>query len=194
MSLITISSLKRISRDQLYQLLTSPSTKCTPPLPPSSSNTTDTTSSTAPEADIAIIDVRDSGKFRILRHLLSKRIKQAKESSRRLTSPLTKIDHIGGSIRPSLWHPSSTFSSTLPSLLPHLSGTKKVIFHCALSQQRGPKAALAYARAREEAGLDMDGQEVCILTGGFVEWQEKYGADEAVTKDWRREVWEDYVG
>lgn len=68
-----------------------------------------------------------------------------------------------------------------------LKDKEKVVFHCALSQQRGPGAALRYARERERMGLKVrkviggegegegegeKGQEVCVLEGGFVEWQE----------------------
>lgn len=66
-----------------------------------------------------------------------------------------------------------------------LKDKEKVVFHCALSQQRGPGAALRYARERERMGLKVGkgiggegegegekGQEVCVLEGGFVEWQE----------------------
>ena len=60
-----------------------------------------------------------------------------------------------------------------------------VVFHCALSQQRGPSSALRYLRererlvgkgevgARDEGGKLEEKQEVAVLEGGFVKWQEK---------------------
>ena len=64
---------------------------------------------------------------------------------------------------------------------------KEVVFHCALSQQRGPSAALRYIRERnrllgiggDDSGKDgkhseESKQTVYILEGGFVKWQEKY--------------------
>lgn len=60
-----------------------------------------------------------------------------------------------------------------------------VVFHCALSQQRGPKGALQYLRERDRmvgqgfVGERKDGeklddkQEVAVLDGGFVKWQQK---------------------
>lgn len=60
-----------------------------------------------------------------------------------------------------------------------------VVFHCALSQQRGPGSALRYLRERErlsgrgEVEARQDGgeleekQKVVVLEGGFVKWQEK---------------------
>lgn len=108
-------------------------------------------------------------------------------------------DHIGGHIKSSRHVPSETLDYSAPDLARQLQGAEKVVFHCALSQQRGPSAALKYLRERERlfgAGstvrvitdnIDDDGkprerdengrikqQEVYVLDGGFVEWQEKY--------------------
>ncbi|KAK7717760.1 Cdc25 phosphatase Ibp1 [Diaporthe eres] len=58
-------------------------------------------------------------------------------------------DHIGGHIKGSRWVPSHQFEEWLPTLLRQLEGTKTVVFHCALSKQRGPSAALRYIRERE---------------------------------------------
>lgn len=60
-----------------------------------------------------------------------------------------------------------------------------VVFHCTLSQQRGPSSALRYLRerdrlagkgeveARQDGGKVEEKQEVAVLEGGFVKWQEK---------------------
>lgn len=45
--------------------------------------------------------------------------------------------------------PSHQFDEWLPTLLRQLEDTKTVVFHCALSKQRGPSAALRYIRERE---------------------------------------------
>jgi rhodanese-related sulfurtransferase len=125
MSSVTIASLRRLSRDDLFALLTRP----TPP-------------------SLAVIDVRDS-------------------------------DHIGGHIRGSKHVPSGSLDYRLPELVRELKDTKVVVFHCALSQQRGPGAALRYLREKERLGPSLgkpaeDGeQEVMILDGGFLQWQEK---------------------
>lgn len=90
-----------------------------------------------------------------------------------------------------------------------LADKEIVVFHCSLSQQRGPGAALKYLRERDggvtKEGGDKDGkedgelekagkgeedgvenkdgggvgnrkkkQEVYVLDGGFVKWQEVY--------------------
>ncbi|RQM07969.1 hypothetical protein DH86_00000857 [Scytalidium sp. 3C] len=61
----------------------------------------------------------------------------------------TYPDHIGGHINTSTHVPSSTLSHAIPSLVRKLEDKEIVVFHCALSQQRGPSAALQYLRTRE---------------------------------------------
>lgn len=90
----TIASLPRMSRERLSAMLLSP---CTQPL--------------------AIIDVRDD-------------------------------DHLGGHIHTSMHVPSQTLDYKIPELVRILADKKIVVFHCALSQQRGPGAALKYLRER----------------------------------------------
>jgi len=103
----------------------------------------------------------------------------------------------------------------MPELVRELKDKEKVVFHCALSQQRGPSAALRYLRERErmfpvssevpaEASKDTSTnpvsedaasskspakQKVYVLDGGFVQWQEKYGKDKKLTDAYNEEVW-----
>lgn len=85
-------------------------------------------------------------------------------------------DHIGGHIRGSQHVPSSTLDTATPELVRTLAAAPVVVFHCALSQQRGPGAALRYLRERERMlGGDAAGagqQRVVVLEGGFQAWQE----------------------
>src|SRR6266536_3201135 len=60
-----------------------------------------------------------------------------------------KTDHIGGHIKHPTHVPSSTLTHKIPELVRKLADKETVVFHCALSQQRGPSAALRYMRARE---------------------------------------------
>ncbi|KAK8060031.1 CDC25-like phosphatase YCH1 [Apiospora saccharicola] len=106
-------------------------------------------------------------------------------------------DYIGGHIQGSLNFPSRSLDAMMPTLLRKLEGKETVVFHCALSQQRGPSAALRYLREREAVAGDADKdkepqQTVCILDRGFVGWQEKYGPDQRLTEAYRKEIWEDY--
>ncbi|KAL1840074.1 hypothetical protein VTJ49DRAFT_809 [Mycothermus thermophilus] len=58
-------------------------------------------------------------------------------------------DYIGGHIKGSRNVPSRTLDYMLPTLVRQLQDKDTVVFHCALSQQRGPSAALRYIRERE---------------------------------------------
>jgi Cdc25 family phosphatase len=75
-----------------------------------------------------------------------------------------------------------------------LKHKEKVVFHCALSQQRGPSAALKYARERERmlGSEESHKQEVFVLEGGFVQWQEKYGKDVRLTEAYVEDIWREY--
>ncbi|KAK4177093.1 Rhodanese-like domain-containing protein [Triangularia setosa] len=118
-------------------------------------------------------------------------------------------DYIGGHIRGALNFPSQTLDATLPTLIRKLEDKETVVFHCALSQQRGPGAALRYLREKERlAKLDKKQQKqkeeeeekdkklaveqkVYVLDKGFVGWQELYGEDERLTEGYRKELWKD---
>lgn len=129
-------------------------------------------------------------------------------------------DHIGGHIAGSTWVPSSTLDYKVPELVRTLQDKEVVVFHCALSQQRGPSAALRYIREKERLdalgeGVESEGvvreegaggegekkgegaeakegkrQKVYVLKGGFTEWQEKYGEDKTLTEGYQKDIWE----
>ncbi|KAK6518640.1 hypothetical protein TWF506_005774 [Arthrobotrys conoides] len=166
MEATSIADLKRIGRDELAEQLLK--TKVV---------AVENADGTTKQEKIAIVDVRDS-------------------------------DYVGGHLAGCLHRPSSTFSTELDSLIEELKDHDKVVFHCALSQQRGPSAALKYVREKKAlearkriASSEEDellyknvgtkDQEVYVLEGGFVEWQQKYGNDERLTENWRKEVWEE---
>ncbi|KAK3318194.1 hypothetical protein B0H66DRAFT_477034 [Apodospora peruviana] len=127
-------------------------------------------------------------------------------------------DYIGGHIKGALNFPSRTLDAMLPTLIRQLQDKQTVVFHCALSQQRGPGAALRYIRERDRllasdakknkkkqqeqqddegagAGHEqktvVEKQVVYVLDRGFVGWQEVYGTDERLTEGYRKELWED---
>lgn len=108
-------------------------------------------------------------------------------------------DHVGGHIQRSTHIPSSELEHRIPEMLRTLCDKEIVVFHCALSQQRGPTAALRYMREKEsniskrdyeqttepqDLGEQVEDikkmptmgkeQKVYVLDRGFVGWQEKY--------------------
>ena len=122
-------------------------------------------------------------------------------------------DHVGGHIHTSTHVPSTSLDYRIPQLVRTLADKQMVVFHCALSQERGPRAARRYMdekrmdqTKREEVSDDhrevsvpvinpdlatgskklgllsagdvgpqtkVKDQEVYVLDGGFVKWQEK---------------------
>ncbi|EEH44165.2 phosphatase YCH1 [Paracoccidioides brasiliensis Pb18] len=102
-------------------------------------------------------------------------------------------DHIGGHIFSSIWCPSSTLSLHMANLINKLRDKEKVVFYCALSQERGPSAALRYLREREQVlnKEECNKQTVYVLDGGFVKWQEKHGDDKRLTADYVKDLWDD---
>ncbi|KAK7550883.1 Rhodanese-like domain-containing protein [Phyllosticta citricarpa] len=113
-------------------------------------------------------------------------------------------DYIGGHIRGCTNVPAHSLDWRAPELVRSLRDVPLVVFHCALSQQRGPGAALRYLRERErlvgaagDEGEEKENgqqqqqqqQEVKVLEGGFVRWQEKYGTDESVTEGYVEDIW-----
>ncbi|OAA58335.1 Rhodanese-like protein [Cordyceps fumosorosea ARSEF 2679] len=107
-------------------------------------------------------------------------------------------DHLGGHIKGGIHAASAQLEAMMPTLLRRLGGKKTVVFHCMLSQQRGPSAALRYLRerqlqqAQEGKSEGEDGQEVLVLENGFEGWRQQYGSDERLTEGYRKELWENY--
>ncbi|KAH8156522.1 hypothetical protein CIB48_g11726 [Xylaria polymorpha] len=205
MSVITVSSLERITASKLANLLLA---------------TNATTGEQAADSSIAIVDVRDdviheSTYFSCSLHHLSPSL-CGMPSPRMRTPPIhpsTLRIGVFDDLRDfrSRLHrrphphvsalPQSQSRRTTATLLRKLAGKETVVFHCALSQQRGPSAALQYLRAMEAAGKstaeggktagDKKPQKVFVLDLGFVGWQEVYGSDERLTEGYRKELWEE---
>ncbi|KAG6036650.1 hypothetical protein E4U41_005574 [Claviceps citrina] len=108
-------------------------------------------------------------------------------------------DFIGGHIKGCINIPSVQLDAMMPTLARKLKDTRTVVFHCALSQQRGPSAALKYLRVKDELlkrlgkeGEEAVEQEVLVLDRGFVGWQQVYGSDERLTEAYVKDIWENY--
>lgn len=148
-------------------------------------------------ANFAIVDVRDSGKLVCSSPFKKKRAARTATGQYVLnlhSHPPDLVDHIGGHIFSSIWAPSASLDARLPELIRTLSDKKKVIFHCALSQQRGPSAALRYARQRAAllAPEQIEEQQIYVLEGGFMSWQELYGTNPKLTEAYIADIWKNY--
>ena len=105
-------------------------------------------------------------------------------------------DHVGGHIHGSTHVPSTDLDHRIPEIVRKFADKDMVVFHCALSQERGPKAARRYMEERERRSKSgtsensveppvADGdaastlpdqvkeQAIYVLDKGFVGWQEK---------------------
>lgn len=105
-------------------------------------------------------------------------------------------DYVGGHIKGCFHFPAYNFRVTLPELLDKLEDhqVSDVVFHCALSQARGPKSALAFLRylkqSEENGTVHSPIMNVWLLKGGFTKWQELYGDDSSVTEDYQKDLWQ----
>lgn len=110
-------------------------------------------------------------------------------------------DYVGGHIVESVHIPSSKFKDEqLPLLLNNMrqNGQETVVFHCMLSQQRGPSAAMKFMHyLNEELSQSTNNSEIefiekikiCILRGGFSNWQQLYGDDHRLTEEYDTRLW-----
>lgn len=172
----TIASLKRLSAKSLSEKILE------------EVNATDPT--------FAVIDVRDNGKF-AFKPFSKRKLFSIPFAS--VTAQLTFQDYIGGHIKGSTNIPAHTLDAMMPTLVRRLKDKKTVVFHCALSQQRGPSAALKYVRERDGLLKSMgedpkgeSGQDVFVLDRGFLGWQEVYGEDERLTEGYVKDLWDNY--
>ncbi|KAJ4979013.1 hypothetical protein NE237_009793 [Protea cynaroides] len=75
--------------------------------------------------------------------------------------------HIAGSVH----YASSDFSEKIPNLLQEVKGKDTLVFHCALSQVRGPSCARRLVDYLSEIGKDVSIENVLVLERGFNGWE-----------------------
>ncbi|KAI8617103.1 Rhodanese-like domain-containing protein [Chytriomyces sp. MP71] len=97
-------------------------------------------------------------------------------------------DSVGGNIVGAVNIPSDDFIKDPAQFSQQLSGAKRLVFHCALSQVRGPKTANVYVNELLGKQTTSD-QEIYVLEGGFTNWQSKFGQDETLTEKYDAELW-----
>ncbi|TIC54075.1 Rhodanese-like protein [Wallemia mellicola] len=100
------------------------------------------------------------------------------------------LDTQGGNIKGAKNVPSRSFLDGVHNLVKESEEIPKVVFHCALSQVRGPKSARIYAETRKNLLPDAKPQEIYVLRGGFTQFQAKYGDQSALVENYRKELWE----
>jgi rhodanese-related sulfurtransferase len=86
-------------------------------------------------------------------------------------------DYAGGNIVGCVNLPSRDFLNTVDQLAKETKDVPIVIFHCALSQMRGPKAARVYLETRQNVLGETNATsptKVLILRDGFTGFQAKF--------------------
>lgn len=98
-------------------------------------------------------------------------------------------DWVGGNIKGSRHVPSEKFLNEVDQLMKDTKGIPTVIFHCRLSQERGPKAAKVYEEMRNILHPSELGFEARVLRGGFYQFGETYKDNPKLVENWRDIVW-----
>lgn len=94
-----------------------------------------------------------------LRHLSREQLSSillSSDSSKVAVVDVRGDDYVGGHIKSSINIPSSSLDDRMPEIIETLGDKDIVVFHCALSQQRGPGAALKYLRERDSKSKKQD--------------------------------------
>ncbi|KAJ8586545.1 Rhodanese-like protein [Rhizopogon salebrosus TDB-379] len=96
-------------------------------------------------------------------------------------------DWRGGNIKNSRNYPSQRFTLDVDDLIKRTKDIPVMIFHCQLSQERGPKAARMYEGTCR--ALHDTSPTVYVLQGGFVQFGESYKDDPELVENWREVIW-----
>ncbi|KAK9126595.1 hypothetical protein Scep_015441 [Stephania cephalantha] len=75
--------------------------------------------------------------------------------------------HIAGSLH----YASGTFLEKIPNLIQEVKGKDTLVFHCALSQVRGPSCARKLVKYLGEIKEDSGIENVLVLEHGFNGWE-----------------------
>lgn len=102
-------------------------------------------------------------------------------------------DFFGGNIAGAVHYPSTTIEQHMEQLMQDIRSRNAsvVVFHCMLSQQRGPRSALKFGRYLESSLPRELEIETAVLQGGFNGWQRRYGEEEGMCENYTRDLWVD---
>ncbi|KAJ1995246.1 Cdc25 phosphatase Ibp1 [Coemansia umbellata] len=105
-----------------------------------------------------------------------------------------KVGHIPGAIN----IPAHEIRERANGLVQQYSSVPMLVFHCALSQVRGPKSARIYKEAATEAlttaepSSPLFNQAVNVLTGGFTSWVYRFRDTEPeLITEFDAELWDE---
>ncbi|OLY82445.1 Dual specificity phosphatase ibp1 [Smittium mucronatum] len=109
-------------------------------------------------------------------------------------------DYEGGHIPGALNVPSYEMRDRVDGLAKELSDVPILVFHCALSQVRGPKSARIYSeyvynviqsnnKSFENYAPKLREQQISVLTGGFSSWYNQFKNDPEMLEDIDHDLW-----
>ncbi|PVU97999.1 hypothetical protein BB559_001843 [Furculomyces boomerangus] len=112
-------------------------------------------------------------------------------------------DFIGGHIPGAINVPAYEIRDKAVSLVREYCDIPMIVFHCALSQARGPKSARIYSEISQQLSISssqtsdsfvlskkLEKQKIMVLTGGFTTWYYKYKNDPSMIEDADHSLWE----
>ncbi|KAI9484462.1 Rhodanese-like domain-containing protein [Zychaea mexicana] len=97
-------------------------------------------------------------------------------------------DFHGGNIPGAINVPANQLVDRGNALIEKYKQVPLVVFHCALSQQRGPKAARIYNEMRHLTGEKGD-QKVVVMRGGFDGWHARYHKEKDLIANYEPSIW-----
>ncbi|OMJ24405.1 Dual specificity phosphatase ibp1 [Smittium culicis] len=109
-------------------------------------------------------------------------------------------DYIGGHIPGALNIPSYEIRDKVDEIAKKYCNIPLLVFHCALSQVRGPKSARIYHEfvgnvimSQHSAYKDiipkLEEQQVSVLTGGFSDWYDEFKNEPDMLEDIDHDLW-----
>ncbi|KAL0088159.1 Rhodanese-like domain-containing protein [Phycomyces blakesleeanus] len=99
------------------------------------------------------------------------------------------LDYEGGHIPGAVNVPAHELMDKANTLVEEYKDVPLVIFHCALSQVRGPKSARIYNETKSLLKPEST-QQVKILRGGFEGWHAKFKQDQSLLESYDPAVWQ----
>ncbi len=123
--------------------------------------------------------------------LKHKILKNQNEKQNFLIIDVRDADFDGGAIKHAINIPSIEFKSNLDvhveRICKQTNEQTEIIFHCMMSQVRGPSCAQKFKRRAQELGWSE--RQVFVLQGGFSKWEIEHGKDPQLTVDYDEEMW-----